>query len=196
MTSSTHIATPGQSRSQDTLRWGGMLGVPIDATPSTAGLTAAIAQAMAKSGSQLVNAHWRWPLTWGIALVLTPQGAIAGDVSVQFAITIGSGDAQQTILRTVTIPNGSADSAIDNALILPACDLLIRPQVLTTTDSHPVTGPGSLEIGAFVAPQTEPHAMLEMLACMCRIEGASNADQRRDGWMGPGFNPEPLGYGR
>lgn len=190
---STSIARPEQHRAQDTLRWGGMFGVPVNGVITP---TQSLAEARARSGSQLVNAHWRWPLTWSIALLVTPMG-VTGDISVQFEIIIGAGDAKQSILRTVTVLNGATDTTVDNTLFLPACDILIQPKLITSTDSHPITGPGTIEIGAYAAPETEAHAMLEMLSCLCRIEGAGNADQRQaGGWMPPGFYPEPLQYGR
>lgn len=190
---STGIARPEQHRSQDTLRWGGMIGLGVPAVFGS--LAELLANASAHSGSQLVNAHWRWPLTWAVALCVTPRG-VTGDIAVQFEIILGSGDAQQSILRTVNVLNGAVDTTVDNSLFLPACDILIRPKVLASDDTHPLTGPGVIEIGAYVAPETEAHAMLEMLNCLCRLEGAGNADQRQGGWMPPGFYPEPLQYGR
>lgn len=192
------LAAPGQARAQDTLRWGGMLGVPISAGPAQAELDQVLREASARSGMQLVDAHWRWPLTWAVALVVTPQG-LTGDVNVQFEIVIGSGDAQQRILRTVTVPSGSVDTAVDNTLALPACDLLIRPVAILTEGEggHPLAGPGNVEIGAFVAPETEPHAMLHMLECLGKMcGGADGAGHRDGGWMPPGFSPERLAYAR
>jgi len=194
---STSIARPDQARAQDTLRWGGMLGLTLAAAPSNADLAQALANAKAHNGSQLVNAHWRWPLTWSLALLVTPKN-VTGDINVQFSIIFGSGDAQQEILRTVSFLNGDVDTAIDVSLVLPACDVLITPRSVTTSGEggHPIVGPGAVEIGAFAAPRTEAHAGLETLACLCRLEGAGNADQRQGGWMPPGFYPEELRYGR
>jgi hypothetical protein len=193
-----NLAAPEQARAQDTLRWGGMFSVAIPVGPSQATLDQAVREAAAHSGKQLVNAHWRWPLAWRVALLVTPQ-QITGDVNVQFEIIVGSGDAQQRILRTVTVSNGSIDTAVDNALALPACDLLIRAVTITTEGEggHPIAGPGYVEIGAFVAPETEPHAMLHMLECLGKMcGGAEGAGHRDGGWMPPGFTPEGLGYGR
>jgi hypothetical protein len=200
MNSSTHIARSDQARAQDTLRWGGVVPVNITQTgPSQANLDAALANAAGVSGKQLVNAHWRWPLTWSIALVLTAQN-LTGDIFVTYEITMGSGDAQETIRRTINIANGQTDSTVDNVLRLPACDIMIRPTIISSTDSHAIAGPGSLEICAFAAPETEPHAMLAMLDCMCRLEEKNNdgqgVDQRQGDWMPPGFTPEPLRYRR
>lgn len=188
------LAAPGQARAQDTLRWGSMFNVAIPAGPSQATLDQLVREAAAHNGKQLVNAHWRWPLSWRVALVVTPQG-VTGDVNVQFELTMGSGDGEQRILRTVTVANGSVDTTVDNTLALPACDLLIRAVTITTEGEggHPIAGPGNVEIGAYVAPETEAHALLHMLDCMC---GADTAGGRNGGWMPPGFTPEGLGYAR
>lgn len=198
MTSSARIARPEQSRAQDTLRWGGMMPLSWGAGPSAADLAKALAQAQATFGQQLVNVHWRWPVVWRLALVVQGQFGAAGTLLVTYAITIGSGDGQQTMQRTVTVPTAQTDATIDQTLpTLPACDLLVRVVNVTSTDGAPLQGPGSAEIGAYAAPETEVHAPLEILACLCRIEGAGNADQRQQGeWMLPGFYPEPPQYGR
>lgn len=202
---STTFARGEQARAQDTLRWGGMFGMSFAAAPTNPSLADDFARAQAHSGLQLVNAHWRWPLSWRLALVIVPRfdPTETGSVTVTYDVTIGSGDAQMTFTRALLVAanaGGTYDPVIDNVLALPACDLLIRARGLLMPDNAPLGGPGALEIGAFVAPETEPHTALAMLECLCRIEGRGGAapgiDERVGDWMPPGFTPEPLRYGR
>ena len=93
------LAAPGQARAQDTLRWGSLLNVTVpQGNPNQTALNLALMNAFGKQGKQLVNAHWRWPLSWRVALMVTPVD-VTGDILVQFAITVGSGDGQQTLRR-------------------------------------------------------------------------------------------------
>jgi len=208
---STGIARAGSMSSQDTVRWGDRLTVTWDANgKSNAGLATALGKALGRQGKQLVNAHWRWPLNWQLALVLVPQfdPAETGIVRVAYQVSFGSGNSiilpfVESIQGTGTAASNATLSLLDTSVLLPAQDIQVTVTGLTTdVDSgHPLQSGGGLQIGAFVAPQTEPHAMLEALACLCRLEGSSGGvDQRHGDWMEggipPGFHPEPLGYKR
>lgn len=208
MSGSTHVARALQHSAQDTVRWGDSFGIALG-NPNA--LAQALANAKAQRGAQLVNAHWRWPLTWQVAFILFPQfdPTETGSLTVRFAVTIGSGSSQMTFNRDVTVPASATHvytTVVDTGLILPAQDLLITPILITTPDGSPLGSSGdTLEIGAFAAPQTEAHAMLQMLECLCRLEEnlcrleekmGGGADERRGDWMPPGFTPEPLAYGR
>ena len=186
------VARPGQAESQDVLRWGDVKSL---ANLLGATLPSAVQQSNI-GGKQLVNAHWKWPLTWQTLFVLVPQFAPdeTGQLDVDFNITVGCGGGVITFQRRLHIPASAISvysTVIDDALILPAQDIQIDLALVSTPDNNSFTGPGQLIVGAFVAPVTEAHAMTHMLACMC--EGQ---EQRQGGWMPPGFNPTPLGYTR
>lgn len=204
---STAIARSAQQSAQDTIRWGDRVAVTWGAGgQSSAQLTAALQQALARRGKQITDMHWRWPCAFQLALVLTPQFAVneTGLLTVTYQITFGAGN-NMTFTRNVTIPASAASvyvSAIDTGLVLPAQHIQITPVAIATGgEGSQIIAAGSVEIGAFVAPQTEVHAITEMLACLCRLEGANGGvDQRVNDWMEgghpPGFHPEPLGYRR
>ena len=192
----SEIARSMQMSAQDTVRWGDRVGLQFGPSPSSASLSTALAKTVSQ-GKQLVNLHWRWPSVYQVALVLVPDFAAGetGDVTVTYRIIFGSGNNIATT-RAVTIPSsgfGLYNTQFDLGLTLPAQDIQIDPVAITTSDSHPLVGPGSLEIGAFVAPVTEVHAMTHMLECLCSIV---ETEQRQGRWMGPGFTEERMGYHR
>lgn len=211
MTSSTHIARSDQMSSQDDVRWGDRLTVSWDGTTgkSNAGLQAALNNALGKQGKQLLNLHWRWPCSMQLALVLVPQfdATETGVLRVAYQVSFGSGNSiqlpvQETIQGTGTAAGNAVLSLIDTSIILPAQDVQVTVTGLSTDvdNPHPLLAGGSVQIGAFIAPQTEVHAMTEMLACLCRLEDKGNdgagVDQRQGDWMPPGFYPEHLRYRR
>ena len=199
-----------QARAADTLRWGGRTALAWGPTSAAGGnaqvnLDRAIAAAKGKLGSQLVNAHWRWPLTWRTLVCIRPQFAAdeTGTVTVKLDWTIGSGDAQQTFsMFYVLSPTTGVgyEDIVDSTLLLPAADVqvtLAAPGGIFVPggEGHSLvtTSVDMLEIGVFVAPVTEPHAGLHAADVATAIDDAN----RQDGtWMGPGFLPEPLGYRR
>ena len=202
------LATSPQHRAQDTLRWGGRTSLVWGpASPaggnSNANMQNALNLANGNLGRQLVNAHWRWPLAWQTLVVMQPQFAAdeTGAVVVSIEWTIGSGDAQLTFSSSYTLAptpvSGVYASIIDPTIFIPACDIMVQVKSLVAA---PGDGKGpntatvdSLDIGVFVAPQTEPHATLHLLEHWDKYLDSGN---REDGWMPPGFNPEPLGYTR
>lgn len=198
-----------QARAADTLRWGGRTSLSWGPSSPAGGnnqtqLNSAINRARGKLGSQLVNAHWRWPLSWRTLVCIRPQFAPdeTGTVTVRLDWTIGSGDAQQTFsMFYVLSPTAGVgyEDLVDPTLILPAadvqCTLSLGGIFAPDTDTHPISTAtvDMLEIGVFVAPYTEPHAGLHM----AESAGALVDANRQDGtWMPPGFNPEELGYRR
>jgi hypothetical protein len=198
-----------QARAADTLRWGGRTAVTWGPTSAAGGnaqanLNKAVLQAN-HLGVQLVNAHWRWPLTWQTTVILTPQFAPdeGGTVIVRIDWILGSGDAQQNFSTFYTMApqpgTGLYRSVVDSTTILAGCDLQAKLGTgsIATTGGE-VPGPGTttqdtLEIGVFVAPYTESHALLHA----AENSGALvDANRRDETWMPPGFLPEPLGYRR
>lgn len=195
-----------QGRAQDTLRWGGRTGLTIQnpAGGAAAALAKALANAQGQQGKQLVNAHWKWPLTWNTLVCIRPIMAPdeTGSVIVNLAFTIGSGDAQQTFIASYTVAGpGPYLSTIDTSLYLPACDVMVAVDSMGVPNEGGgpaplnTTGTDVLEVGVFVAPFTEPHSALHLLEGFARDERFEQGD-RDGGWMPPGFNPETLGYKR
>lgn len=167
--------------SLDTLRWGDVESIAVPAAGET----------LAQFTKQLVQAHWRWPLTWQLQLSfhaeLGTNVTETADFLFDVEFTVGAGQAKMTYVETFTMTNASgyADVAVSRAL--PAQDLQLR---VFARSSKAVVQAAQLIIGAMVAPITEPHVMIEMLD---NLEG-----QRHDQveWMREGFHPQPLHYRR
>jgi len=193
-----------QARAADTLRWGGRTSLAWGPKSPAGGnanvnLQAALNAARGKLGSQLVNAHWRWPIQWKTLVCLVPQFAPdeTGSVDVAVTWTIGSGDAQQSFQTNYTVGPPYL-TVLDNTVDLPAADVQVTlaQGALTQTPGEGKTlstaSVDFLEVAIFVAPVTEAHALLHLAESLEALLGAT----REGGWMPPGFHPEPLGYDR
>jgi len=201
-----------QARAADTLRWGGRTSLSWGPHSAVGGnsqgaLNQAVILARGNLGSQLVNAHWRWPVTWRTLVCLRPQFAPdeTGSLVIRVDWTIGSGDAQQTFSTFYTMApsiNGTGyNDVIDTSVVLPACDIQVTMGLggLLVPSGEGVSGPNTasvdaLEVGVFVAPYTEVHTPLHVAEMMSAMAEAN----RQDGTWMPGnqFNEEPLGYRR
>jgi hypothetical protein len=140
---------------------------------------------------QLNQAHWRWPLSWVWRLALTPQmpAVETGTFQVEIQVTIGVGQAQSTFSLFYAITKtGSVYLPVTDSQLFPAQDIQMRAVVTGAATQANVTD--AIIIGSFLAPQTEPHAMTEILA---RLEGEPK-DQVE--WMPEGFHPQALHYRR
>ena len=198
-----------QARAADTLRWGGRTSLAWGPTSAIKGnaqanLNQAVNNARGKLGSQLVNAHWRWPLTWRTLVCLRPQFAPdeTGTVVVRIDWTVGSGDAQQTFSTFYPLSPTSGvgyEDVVDTSVVLPGADVQVELSqggiFVPSGEGHSLVTASvdMLEVGVFVAPITEPHAGLHVAESMGALVDAN----RQDGtWMPPGFTPEQLGYRR
>jgi hypothetical protein len=168
----------------DTLRWGDVQQV--------VGLEATFSDATAIFKTvQLNQAHWRWPLSWVWRLALTPQmpAVETGTFKVEIQVTLGVGQAQTTFSLFYSITKtGSVYLPVTDSQLFPAQDIQMRAVVTGAASQATVTD--AIIIGSFLAPQTEPHAMTEMLE---RMQGKA-PDQVE--WMGEGFHPQALHYRR
>jgi hypothetical protein len=170
--------------------------------------------------NQLIAAHWKYPITWNVILVGAPQmdPTETGALLISWDIVIGAGQSQTRIfpfaLGPLSIfpgptPTGLVSEGMwwagpsgDPFVGLPLYQPLIATFQIPAQDiqitAHPSNGflsapanTDSVTVGAYVAPITEPHALQLMQDIMGEHQG-----DRKGGWMGPGFTPEPLGYRR
>jgi hypothetical protein len=187
----------------DTLRWG-------DSIPIV--LVGAGAKGNVSSGlRQIVKAQWRWPLLWAFRPVISVQSTdpTAPQFVVTYTVTIGSGQNSSDIPFEYTmIPSFGVYPTTTDFIELPASDIQIVASVfnnnLLTLGQQSV-----INVGAYLAPVTEPHAMTELLEHV-QTDGADHPGVR---WMtehhgsnpsgpqpgtGQGFpvNPDPLYYQR
>jgi hypothetical protein len=172
--------------SLDTLRWGDVETVIVGST----------GELLSASTKQLVQAHWRWPLSWTVQFSFVANfGTTAPAETVTFLFdvefTVGVGQGKMTWVTTYTMVP-SAPNVYPNLspqVTIPAQDLQIRVRVRSSANPTGVAGENFL-VGCMVAPVTEPHAMTEALRV---LEGEPRDEVE---WMGPGFTPQPLHYRR
>ena len=161
----------------DTLRWGDTRGFQLSAGEA----------ATDTPTQQLVAAHWDYPITWTVLLVMTPQltGAEVNPFTVTYNVTVGVGQGTHTYPLTYDFIAGGFYAPISDQKFIPAQDL----QINALLTGNPSNNEG-FQIGAFAAPMTEPHAMRE-IGRILRGESQSHVQ-----WMPPGFHPEEMGYRR
>lgn len=168
----------------DTLRWGDTQTLAFDP---------GVADPKGMATRQMVSAKWRRPLGWVCNVVIAPQfNAETGTFVFQARITQGIGGGLVTSVKTYTLaPVGGVYDPIFDSFELAAQDIQIDVALVRTAAA--VGGPESVQIGVFVAPITEPHAMTAILD---QTDGGLPPPHRR--WMhdspSPGFEPAPLGY--
>jgi hypothetical protein len=163
----------------DTLRWGDTQSIPV-----TAG------EAPSSQTRQLLQLHWRWPLSWTVLLVMVPQFGPAENQTflVTWQVTIGIGQAIQTFPLLYTFaPSGGVYAPQTPTLTIPAENLQMIA-TLTTVAGGAANDTDYMLVGAFGAPVTEPHAMTSLR------DGLPHDGERVD-WMPEGFHPERLRYG-
>jgi hypothetical protein len=170
-----------QMSAQDTLRWGDVQSFAITTASQ-------VHEPQLLQSKQLINARWRWPMTWKLMFVVNAQlgPAETGTITVQFQLTTGVGGATIVfILDTVTITtSGTTVHFFD----MPAQEFNVTTVV--TIANIATTGTDVVEIGAFAGPWTESHAVTGM------HDTITEGEERVDQWMREGFYPEPLGYHR
>ncbi len=124
--------------------------------------------------------------------MLVPQfdSTETGTFTAEFLMTLGVGQGEmQTQLRYTISPTGGVYLPQNQQMLVPAQDLQLTVRVTgTATVSNP-NGQDNLLVGAFIAPQTEPHAMTAMFELTVEGKGPEPVE-----WMGPGFTPQPLHY--
>jgi hypothetical protein len=173
--------------SLDTLRWGDsetLLGLE----------TLAGGESSTVLSKQLAQAHWRWPLSWSFWAMFVPMfdSTERATFTVITSVTLGVGQAQLTTEIRTDIAHDASNlyHPVNLAETFPAQDIQVRCRVIGQASLTTPGGQDSLAIGIFLAPQTEPHAMTEILA---RLEGEGK-DQVE--WMREGFHPQALHYRR
>jgi len=176
----------------DTLRWGETqtLVVPVgfngDVSPVPEGTTPPLVT------KQMLAAHWRWPLSWVVTLIMQP--AFNADETntfyVQWQFTVGVGQAICTFYYLYTFaPTGGLYTAQNVQLFTPAQDLQVNA-ALACPSGAVSSKPESFNLAAFSAPVTEPHAMTHLL------DKARGHAEEHVPWMPPGFNETDMGYRR
>jgi hypothetical protein len=172
----------------DTLRWGDV--------QSISGLQKMVAEtSIVLKTKQMISARWRWPLVWVLRVAFVPQ--FAADESGTFTITVtvqlgtGGGLLEFPFFYTLAPQPDGSYRAITDAQLIPAQDC----QVFVSVTSSTATGTSldTLLVGAWMAPETEPHAMTRMHDMLA---AASTAPPHREArWMREGFQDDPLNYG-
>lgn len=177
---------------QDTIRWG-------DRTDLTWKDNASLLTAASKSTTrQLVNAHWRWPISWQTQFILVPQIAPGTTATFLFAFAVksGAGSAQVNyhIYETLA-PTGAGPylDLTDTTNILPARDIQISLESIIVLGEGGIAGPCTCEVGVMVAPVTEPHATLLTMELLERLNPQYQPGGQQERWMN-GFHPEALYY--
>jgi hypothetical protein len=166
----------------DTLRWGDTDHRPINKTGP--------AEVVAFQSRQLVNAHWRWPLTWCVVTSIQPQMAAgeAGTFTVSIAFNVGLGQANSGFAIPFALTAAGLYAPVFDQRFIPAQDLQINAFIVGTST---IAAQENIQISVWVAPMTEPHAMTHILERM-----GGDPPRGEHSWMGPGFTPEPLEYRR
>jgi hypothetical protein len=147
---------------------------------------------------QLLSCHWRWPLTWCVQLIMWPHLPVTETrtFEVDWEFQIGCGQAVAYLPFTyLFVPGvGGVYAPVTDQKFIPAENLQAIASV--GVDSPGTTGPNDyFTISAFAAPQTEPHAMTQLLE---HVRGTGNEPDgtrwfRGSGSQG-GFQEEPLRY--
>lgn len=169
----------------DTLRWG-------DAETLNLLGTGAFANIVKSASKQLVKANWRWPLMWGLRIVIVPQLAQGetATFTVTFTVTIGVGQNSMDALFAYTIAPtaGVYPICINDLIEIPAADIQVTAKL---TGAPGVGLVDNFQVGAFVAPTTEPHAGAHLL-------DLATGEQPGMRWMQnypPGGSPQHPGTG-
>jgi hypothetical protein len=170
----------------DTLRWGdaeALLGLEKLSGIESDGVVS----------KQLVQAHWKWPLSWAYWAMFIPSfdSTESATFTAEVNLTIGVGQGQATTkIRYAIAPTGAVYFPVNDQKLIPGQDLQIRVNVTGKAALSNPNGQDILLVGVFVAPQTEPHAMREILETM-RGQGEDQVE-----WMREGFHPQGLHYRR
>lgn len=125
----------------------------------------ALTPIVAPTKSQLVAAHWNWPLTWTVGVVLIPQFAATetATFSVDLLVTMGVGASVATFPVTYTLaPVAGAYLPVFDQKFFPSQDLQMKAQI-RGVPTGPAGATENLFVGLFAAPLTEPHAMTRVL---------------------------------
>lgn len=166
----------------DTLRWG-----DVESFRMRSG------ENLNVTSKQLLQAHWRWPLTWTVQFIALPSIDLVNETStftLTFRVTVGVGQAQITYPLVYTFAPPTFAQVVDQKFI-PAQDLQIIATLTGTVAA--LVKEESMVVATFAAPMTEPHAMTHLLD---HHEGAADRLQKAEHWMPPGFNEERLAYRR
>ncbi len=185
---------------QDTLRWGDAFSFQFS-NPATG------RNATVNLQKQLAQAKWRWPIQWGLRVIIVPHmdAAETGDVTVNVLVTVGSGQNSTTAtFQYVVAPTaGVYPLCINDFQEIPASDVQVTAQLLTGQLTS--VNLETVEVGVYLAPTTEPHGLTRLFEWMM---DPRHAEQR---WMqnygppsqqNPGtgiafpVNPDPLYYQR
>lgn len=171
---------------QSNLRWGDTqtLDYKVQAFRAGAPIT---------TSKQLVMGQWKRPLTWAMRLAIVPA-IPAGETAtftVVFLITIGVGQGVITIPFSYTLaPNAGVYSPVTDMQILPAEHVQITCQVFGAPTAANGTEQ-SFQVGAFIAPYTEPHGSERMYEWM---QPSPEENAAAPHWMPPGFTDTPPRY--
>lgn len=172
--------------SHTTLRWGGSQVFPI---PITTG------ESLNLPTKQLLSLHWKWPISWNVYLVFVPLFNATENatftINVEYVIGVGQGIDSFVRQFNIAPTAGVYPVSVVDQEFVPAQDLQLTAQLIASPST---TVAEQLKIAAWAAPQTEPHAMRYMLELFEKMSTGQGGQEVQ--WMGPGFEPVPLGYRR
>lgn len=173
----------GPGAHQPVLRWGDSETIKL---VSSGGITSGLGT----QTRQLVQGHWKWPITWNVQLIAIPKfgGDETGTVFVQWPITIGVGQAQTTILyplSSTSLPSATPANglyaegmfwATPSALqvfgfasytpLVAEFNISAENIQINAQEFNGVLTTAStdyMELAAYIAPITEPHVLEAML---------------------------------
>jgi hypothetical protein len=170
-----------------TLRWGGSQTFAINPVPGEPDVV------VNYPSKQLVALQWRWPVSWNVFTAIVPmfdpsEGATF-TMSLEYVLGVGQGIDSFTRNFTIAPTAGVYPVSVTDQIFLPAQDIQITAVL---SGKQQTAQPEMCKVAVWGAPQTEVHALLELLQFL-RGEGS---DQRQPQWMPPGFHPEPVHYRR
>jgi hypothetical protein len=184
----------GQARARDTLRWGDQFAFSFNPTVLIT----------PTQSSQLIAAHWDYPLTWNVMFVAAPvlNADETGALHLQFKVVVGVGQSQTSFIYPFSTIAGAALGAegfnftgppyntIMSLQQIPAQDLQVT-SLLSVSGLTSVGHSEQLVVGVYAAPIIESHTMRDLAERLAPGQG-----ERQGGWMPEGFHPEQLGYRR
>lgn len=175
----------------DTLRWG-------DSQVLVFGPFGAGEHAHPMTTKQLIAAHWRWPVVWGLRVIIRETGmdpAETATINLAVDVVVGSGQSQATarFLYNLVSTAPGVYAPINDLQFIPACDIQAGASIL---GSQALVVPGvqqNIPVGLFVAPQTELHALTRIYEKMLEQGGGESPRYLGDNPARP-FQDDRLHY--
>ncbi len=168
-----------------TQRWGDQLTASVT---SSGGI---LPVSWSTNTKQLIAAHWRWPLMWGLRISIVPalDATETATFTITITCTVGSGQTAIPVVFTyVLAPVAGVYAPINDLQQIPAEDV----QVIATVTGQPAAAAGvkdNIVVGAVIAPFTDPHGLTRLYDWMMTppneqpeggrwMDGRPFADQR------------------